>query len=138
LTDRIAATEHVARERLVHDHHPAGFEIERLEATTVNDRRAKGAEEAAGNVDQRASTQTVRGSTDRRIDFDPVLELVLHRKTVGECDVLHTRFRAEPLFQLIESLTRETLKCGRIGHVIFAVHGNACRQVSLAPIPSAR
>ena len=45
-------------------------------------------------------------------DVDLVLELILHRKAVGESHMLDTRFCAEPLFELIESLTRTTEKCG--------------------------
>ena len=131
LPDRVAAAEHVTRERLVHDHHAAGFEIEWHEVTTGDDRRAEGAEEAARNVHQRARAQAGRGSAGRRIDLDPVLELVLHRKPVGECDVLDAGLRAEPSFELIDSLTRAPGECGRIGHVIFAVDAHAGGQVSL-------
>ena len=131
LADRVAAAEHVARERLVHDQHAAGFEIERREVATGDHRRAEGGEEAARHLHERAPAQAGRGSAGRRIDLDLILELVLDRKPVGKRDVLDTRLRAEPSFQLIEADARARGKRGRISHVIFAVHVDACGQVSL-------
>src|SRR5687767_8003117 len=93
----------MTRERLVDDQDAAVFEVDWCEVSTARYRRAEGRKKAVGNVDERARSQAGRRSTDERVDLDLILELVLHRKPVGERDALDTGLRAEPTFELFDA-----------------------------------
>src|SRR5678815_1785594 len=80
----------MTRERLVDDQDAAGLEVGWREVSTGDDRRAERGKEAVGHVDERAVSQAGRWPADERVDLDLVLELVLHRQSIGKRDALDT------------------------------------------------